>query len=305
MAHDFDTGRDLRHYPTAKLEGKKFAVLGYGNIGREVAKLAQAFGMVVAVHARAKHQAWIESEGFLYAATPEAAATGADVLSPHLGLGPRDAATGRFANQDLVNASVLAALNPGAIVINYDRGECVDTIALDAAMAQGLVHYAAIDADLVKDETTGKLSGPMVPYLALAAKYPGRLELLPHAAADTDHPSRVAGAIQAIDQIYAAINYRHVINGKGDVPPGYVGLGPATLSSIGSVNAADLHRASTNSEIRAAAAASATTIAKFWDAVSASSDPRATIAAHGESLIMANNIYISLMRKTGLTGPYS
>ena len=39
----FDTGKDLVGYPTEKLEGKRFAVLGYGNIGREVALLAKAF----------------------------------------------------------------------------------------------------------------------------------------------------------------------------------------------------------------------------------------------------------------------
>src|SRR5690606_36631660 len=43
-AGDFDTGRDLKSYPTAKLEGQRMAVLGYGNIGREVAKLSRAFG---------------------------------------------------------------------------------------------------------------------------------------------------------------------------------------------------------------------------------------------------------------------
>jgi len=34
VAGDFDTGRNLREYPTEKLEGKRMAVLGFGNIGR-------------------------------------------------------------------------------------------------------------------------------------------------------------------------------------------------------------------------------------------------------------------------------
>ena len=72
VAGTFDTGKHLCEYPTEKLEGKCMAILGYGNIGRELAKLAQAFGMKVAIYAREQHQRWIESEGFQYAATPKA-----------------------------------------------------------------------------------------------------------------------------------------------------------------------------------------------------------------------------------------
>jgi lactate dehydrogenase-like 2-hydroxyacid dehydrogenase len=44
-ACQFDTGRDLKKFPTEKIEGKRIGIIGYGNIGREMAKLAQAFGM--------------------------------------------------------------------------------------------------------------------------------------------------------------------------------------------------------------------------------------------------------------------
>ena len=44
---------------------------------------------------------------------------------------------------------------------------------------------------------------------------------MPHAAADTDHPSRVAGARQAVDQIFDLIQYREVTNLKGDLPEGF------------------------------------------------------------------------------------
>ena len=109
----------------------------------------------------------------------------ADVISPHTGLGALDAASGRFANADLVDASVLNELNDGAIVINYDRGEVIDAGALDAALESGKVRYACIDADIFKNADTGELSGPMVPYLPVEEKHRGKLELLPHAAADT------------------------------------------------------------------------------------------------------------------------
>ena len=37
-----DTGKNLSEFPTEKLEGKRIAIIGFGNIGREVAKLAKA-----------------------------------------------------------------------------------------------------------------------------------------------------------------------------------------------------------------------------------------------------------------------
>lgn len=77
VAGNFDTGRDLKDFPTAKLEGQKLAVLGYGNIGREVAKLASAFGMLVCIYARERHRGWVEAEGFEYADSPIKAATDA------------------------------------------------------------------------------------------------------------------------------------------------------------------------------------------------------------------------------------
>ncbi|AOF92447.1 acetohydroxy acid isomeroreductase, catalytic domain protein (plasmid) [Sinorhizobium sp. RAC02] len=239
-AGDFDTGRDLKSYPTAKLEGRRMAVLGYGNIGREVAKLGRAFGMDVVIYARAKHRQWIEAEGFDYAETPVDAAQGADVLSVHVGLGRFDVATHIHANAGIVGEAVLSAMNRGAIVVNYDRGEVVDVSALDRAIASGQVRHAAIDADLFKNATSGALNGPMQPYLKLAERHPGKLELLPHAAADTDHPSRVAGACQAVDQIIDAIRYRRVTNLKGDLPENYVDAGAKVPPGIGRVTTAVL-----------------------------------------------------------------
>ncbi|MBN9046326.1 MAG: phosphoglycerate dehydrogenase [Rhizobiales bacterium] len=222
---NFDTGRQLRDYPTEKLEGKRLAVAGFGNIGREFALLGRAFGMKVAVYARAHHRARIEADGFEYADTIEAAANGADVFSVHLGLGPFDRESGRYANQGSIGETVFSVLNHGSVLINYDRGELVDVPALGKAMARGGVAHAAIDADLFKDADTGALSGPMVPYLALVPQFGDRLELLPHAAADTDHPSRVAGARQAIDQIFDAILLKRVTNLKGSLPAGYTDMG--------------------------------------------------------------------------------
>jgi phosphoglycerate dehydrogenase-like enzyme len=303
----FDTGRDLVKFPTEKIEGKRIGIIGYGNIGREMAKLAQAFGMVVAVHARPRHKDWIESEGFIYAATPEEAAKGSDVISVHTGLGPLNAATGKFANANVVNTSVLGQLNEDAIVLNYDRGECVDTIALDQAMATGRVRYAAIDADLFIDQEKGTASGPMAPYLPLAKKYPGRLELLPHAAADTEHVSRVEGAKQAVDQIMGAIRYREVVNLKGDLPDGYALAGSRTVPGVGKCNGQTIAQAVQTGEA-ARARKEAEEMAAIWAALACATTEEARqllIARYGASLVKSFNNYATRMRKLGLEGPYA
>jgi lactate dehydrogenase-like 2-hydroxyacid dehydrogenase len=222
---DFDTGRNLRDYPTEKLEGKTFAIIGFGNIGSEVARIAHVFGMRVKIFARAHHRAEIDAQGFEYLSSIVDAAKNADVLSVHVGLGPYDNVTKKYSNVGLIDDDVLQVLNLNAVVINYDRGEVLDVESLGRAFENRRVGHAAIDADIFKDSVTNDLSGPMAPYIPLAKRFPGKLELLPHAAADTDHPSRVAGAIQAVDQIFDAILLRRITNLKGDLPVGYSNAG--------------------------------------------------------------------------------
>jgi lactate dehydrogenase-like 2-hydroxyacid dehydrogenase/phosphoserine aminotransferase len=303
----FDTGRDLVRFPTEKIEGKRIGIIGYGNIGREMAKLAQAFGMIVAVHARPRHKDWIESEGFIFAATPEDAASGSDVISVHTGLGPLNAATGKFANANVVNSSVLTRLNDGAIVLNYDRGECVDAAALDQAMASGKVRYAAIDADLFVNKEDGAASGPMAPYLPLARKYPGQLELLPHAAADTEHVSRVEGAKQAVDQIINAIRYREVVNLKGDLPNGCALAGSRTVPGVGKCNGQKIAQAVESGDA-VQARTDAESMAAIWAALENATSEEARqrlIERHGASLVRSFNSYATRMRRLGLEGPYA
>jgi len=305
VAGEFDTGKHLRDFPTEKLEGKTMAVIGYGNIGREVAHHALAFGMKVKIHARSKHKKWIESEGFTYAPTVEDAASGADVISIHTGLGAKDANTGRFENADLINGAILDQLNDGAVVLNYDRGECVEAAALDRAMASGKVRAAAIDADIFK-QADGKLTGPLAPFLPLAEKYGDRILLLPHAAADTDHGSRVAGAMQAVDQIFDVIQFRKVANVKGDLPPGYQSAGPQTVAGVGKVTNGVLTGVVADKATVGALRKEAEEMAALWAALDSSSPARAAeqIKTHGAELTAAINRYQALTRKLGLWGPY-
>jgi hypothetical protein len=214
---------------------------------------------------------------------------------------------GKFANAGLVGASVLNALNDGAILVNYDRGEVVDADALHAAMENGKVRFAAIDADLFGAED-GSLFGPMVPYRPLIEAFPGRLELLPHAAADTEHTSRVEGAKQAVDQILSAIRYRTVINCKGEIPDGYTSGGPQTVPGVGKVSGSVLAGVATDADALARLRDASETLAAIWGAIESTRDPvrRAElIAQHGEALTLASNILRTDLDAFGLNGGYA
>jgi lactate dehydrogenase-like 2-hydroxyacid dehydrogenase len=123
-------------------------------------------------------------------------------------------------------------MKPGAILITYDRGELVDTQALDLALSTGQISYAAIDADVFKDAQSVELSGPMKAYLDICPKHVGKMQLLPHAGADTEHNSRVTEAKQAVDPLFALILQRKVINLKGDLPLGYSDAKALTVKAV-------------------------------------------------------------------------
>ncbi len=186
---------------------------------------------------------------------------------------------------------MLAALAPGAVLLNYDRGELVDIAALESALRAGQVGFAAIDADLFVD-SAGALSGPMAPYLGLVERHGTKLSLLPHAAADTDHPTRVAGAIQAADQLLDAISTGVVRNLKGDLPEGYSDGGPLTPAGLGGVSPQDLARFAKGGLPVAARA--------LADAFAGSE--AGTLS--GEALMLAANQLTRLMREEGLAGPW-
>ena len=304
---NFDTGKQLRDFPTEKIEGKRIGIVGIGNIGREVAKIAQAFSMEVIVHARPRHQKWIESEGFIYAPSVEDAAKGSDFISFHTGLGAPNSDTGKFENEGMIGENVLNCLKDGAVLINYDRGEVVDAQALDKALASGKIRYAAIDADIFKNPSTGEITGPMAPYLDLEKKHSGKMELLPHAAADTEHVSRVEGAKQAVDQIFSVIQFKTTVNLKGDLPEGYTDGGATTVSGVGKVTSQRLRESVADADFLAKIRQTSEEITAIWAALESTPNPERRlelIERYGSQLILASNTYASIIEAEGLKGPY-
>lgn len=124
-------------FPTRELYGKTMAVIGYGSIGRGVARVAEALGMRVIVNTRT-----VPADCPFRLVTREEAFREADVLTVHCPL------TGETAN--LLNAPNLALMKPSAFVINTARGGIADEQAVADALSEGRLAGYGTDV-LVKE----------------------------------------------------------------------------------------------------------------------------------------------------------
>ena len=138
-----------KEYSKARgLFGRTLGLLGYGNIGQEMAKRAHAFGMPVVVWSRrfATGKADVADQvvPIQLAASPEEVAERADVLSVHLALNAD--------TKGLVNRSVLNKLKPGSYFVNTARGEVVDYAALEKVVRERDIR---VGLDVFAAEPTG------------------------------------------------------------------------------------------------------------------------------------------------------
>lgn len=127
-----------------ELRGKSLGIVGYGNIGSQVSVLAEAMGMNVLYYdVETKlplgNAVQIRSLDELFAQS--------DIISLHV---PSTKTT-----NNMITAEVLRHAKPGAIFINYARGEVVDLEALRDALVEKRLSGAAIDVFPVEPEKNG------------------------------------------------------------------------------------------------------------------------------------------------------
>jgi phosphoglycerate dehydrogenase-like enzyme len=124
--------------PSPELAGKTLGILGYGRIGRALARRARAFDMRVMATRRAVERS--DADGLALLGGPDAldhVLGHADYLAIALSL---DAST-----RGLIGRRELALLKPGAVLVNVARAEIIDEEALYQALAQGRLGGAALD----------------------------------------------------------------------------------------------------------------------------------------------------------------
>ena len=133
----------LLDFPIIELEGKTLGILGYGELGQAVAKLAEAFGMKVLVGSLPNRPS--DSSRIPFAALlPQV-----DFLSLHCPL-TED-------TRDLIDAKAFDAMKPSAFLINCARGGIVNEQALADALVQGKIAGAATDVLTVEPPKEGNV----------------------------------------------------------------------------------------------------------------------------------------------------
>ena len=147
---------------TRQLYGSRWGIVGLGNIGRNVARVARALGCEVA---------YTSTSGVVreeeYPALPLDELLGwADVVSIHAPLNER--------TRGLIGARELARMKPSAILINVARGGIVDEAALAAALDRGELAGAGLDVFAHEPIEEGN---PL-----LSVREPDHLLLSPHNA---------------------------------------------------------------------------------------------------------------------------
>ncbi|MBB5876504.1 MULTISPECIES: phosphoglycerate dehydrogenase [Xanthomonas] len=124
--------------------GKVLGIVGYGHIGTQVGVLAESLGMQVIFHD-------IETKlslGNARTATDlDDLLARADVVTLHV---PETAAT-----RNMIGATQLAQMKPGAHLINASRGTVIDIDALDAALRSGHIGGAAVDVFPIEPKGNG------------------------------------------------------------------------------------------------------------------------------------------------------
>ncbi len=178
-------------YPTAELRGRTMGLVGFGSIGRAVARIAQAFQMEVLAHTRTPRP---DTEGVRFVPFGELLRR-SDVVSVHCPLTEE--------TRGLFGRAAFAAMKPGAFFINTARGPIVDEPALREALDSG--HLAGAAVDVLTEE-------PMREDCALSGA--PRLTITPHVAwAPLETRQRLLDTVVENLRAYLAGHPQNVVRG--------------------------------------------------------------------------------------------
>ena len=125
----------LRDRPLIELAGKTMGIVGYGQIGQQVARIAQAFGLQVLV--QTAHPEKYQEEKNLKFTDIDSLFSESDVISLNCPLTEE--------TEQLVNTARLARVKQGALLINTGRGQLVDEAAIAEALEEGYLGGYATD----------------------------------------------------------------------------------------------------------------------------------------------------------------
>ena len=120
-----------------EVSGKTLGIVGFGRIGRAVARRAAGFGMRVLYHNRSRLTPAEERESQAEYADLNKLLAQADFVSLHVPLSGE--------TRHLIGAAELSRMKPTAYLINTARGPVVDEVALLATLQRGMIAGAGLD----------------------------------------------------------------------------------------------------------------------------------------------------------------
>lgn len=176
-----------------RVHGMRLGIVGFGRIGKAVARRARGFGMHVGYTQRHREPEGIERAlGATYVASLDELCATSDAISVHVPLTPQ--------TRHLFDAARLARMRQGSILVNTARGPIVDEAALAHALEHGPL--AAAGLDVFEDE----------PHVHPALLARANAVLAPHIGS-ADRPTREAMASTA------AANVLRVLHGEPPLTP--------------------------------------------------------------------------------------
>lgn len=125
-----------RQHIGTELRGRVVGIVGLGNVGKEVARLFQAFDCEILSHDILEMKQYCSAHGIVECGLEELLAR-ADIVTLHI---PLDASTKR-----MFNAKKLGLLKQGVVLINAARGGIVDEATVQAMLESGRIAAAAFD----------------------------------------------------------------------------------------------------------------------------------------------------------------
>ena len=148
----FNLGLRAGEWPKSRmglhLRGRTVGIHGCGNVGKELVRLLQPFGVTILACDRADYADFYREYG-VTPVSPQELWRRSEILTIHL---PKNSST-----TGMYTAQVLDQLRPGCFLVNTARGGIVDEAALAQGLANGRIAAAAFDVLSEEPPTSGAL----------------------------------------------------------------------------------------------------------------------------------------------------
>lgn len=182
-------------FAAIELQGKTVSVIGFGNIGKEVARMCRGIGMNVVAYDPFVEKDTVDAMGCVYCGSLSDALAAGDVVTLHMPSTPE--------TRNLISTKELAAMKSTAFLLNAARGDIIDEAALCAALDNNEIAGAGMDV-LVDDPPHP--DNPLFRY--------SNVIVTPHMAAQTQETASKLAllAVEGTLAVLAGKKWEHVAN---------------------------------------------------------------------------------------------